>query len=456
MVSNPNSNTHCDMFKIITLICALVFNCFTGGAIGALAGFNPVIGAIGMNAVSAVVSVIGTPSGLRAGIYTELWTGELVKKLRAGLDGSWLAGIPDASSVVENDVIHLVNVGVDPDVLVNNTSYPIAIQELADGDIAISLDKFQTKVTPVTDDELYALSYDKMARVKESHGNAINDAKFAKAAHSICAAGSPVIKTTGAVDASTGRKKLTIADIINVKRAMDNLQVPAAGRRLVLCPDHVNDLLGVSENFTRQYNLDPVNGRVARLFGFDIYEYADTPIYTPAGVKQALGSIEQNGNFHCSFAFWKDRVFKATGSTKMYYHEAKTDPQNQRNLINFRHMFIAMPKKADAMAVLVSDYSSSDAPTITGDELIDNVAAAGGQKQRTYATSNGNAVAVQSNADWITAAVASNGKTINLTIAPYAYDAEGTSPRVGTLTVTIPGTSASKTVTVKQLMAENA
>ena len=262
------------MFKFIALLCALVFNCFTGATLGAAVGIDPVVGALGMNAVSAVVGVIGLPSGLRAGVFTELWTGELVKKLRAGLNGSWLEGIPDASSVVENDVIHLVNVGVDPDVLVNNTSYPIAIQELADGDIAISLDKFQTKVTPVTDDELYALSYDKMARVKESHGNAINDAKFAKAAHSICAAGSPVIKTTGAADAASGRKKLTIADLINVKRAMDNLGVPAAGRRLVLCPDHVNDLLGVSENFTRQYNLDPVNGRVARLFGFDIYEYA--------------------------------------------------------------------------------------------------------------------------------------------------------------------------------------
>lgn len=444
------------MGKIIMLICALVFNCFTGATLGAFVGVDPVVGAIGMNAVSAMVSVIGTPSGLRAGVFTELWTGELVKKLRAGLDGSWLEGVPDASSVVENDVIHLVNVGVDPDVLVNNTSYPIAIQELADGDIAISLDKFQTKVTPVTDDELYALSFDKMARVKESHGNAINDAKFAKAAHSICATGSPVIKTTGSADPASGRKKLTIADIINVKRAMDNLGVPAVGRRLVLCPDHVNDLLGVSENFTRQYNLDPVNGRVARLFGFDIYEYADTPVYSAAGVKQSLGTAESGDKFHCSFAFWKDRIFKATGTTKMYYHEAKTDPQNQRNLINFRHMFIAMPKKADAMAVLVSDYSSSDAPTITGDELIENVAATAGTKQRTYATSNGAAIQAQSNADWLTATVASNGKTVTFGVSAFAYDAQGTSPRVGTVTLTIPGTTASKTVTVKQLMAENA
>ena len=55
-------------------------------------------------------------------LYKEVWTGELVKYLRRGLEATWLAGIPDASSIVENDVIHLVAVGVDPDVLINNTT----------------------------------------------------------------------------------------------------------------------------------------------------------------------------------------------------------------------------------------------------------------------------------------------------------------------------------------------
>lgn len=347
------------MKTIITLLMSLLFNCVTGASLSAMVGIDPVIGAVGMNALGVAASFIPMPDGLRAGVLTEVWTGELVKHLRAGLDGSWLAGIPDASSLVNNDVIHLVDVGVDPDVLINNTTYPISLQALNDQDIPISLDKFQTKVTPVTDDELYALSYDKMGRVKEAHGNAITDSKFAKAAHSICAAGIPVVKTTGAVaDADTKRLKLTINDLINLKRELDNKQVPAEGRRLVLCPDHVNDLLGISENFTRQYNLDPVNGRVARLFGFDIYEYANTPIYTTAGAKQALGTAPGTGKFHCSFAFYDKRVFKATGSTKMYFSEAKNDPEYQRNLINFRHMFVAMPKKADAMAVLVSNVEA--------------------------------------------------------------------------------------------------
>lgn len=139
----------------------------------------------------------------------------MVKHLRRGLEATWLDGIPDSSSIVSKDVIHLVEVGVDPDVLINNTTYPIPLQALDDADIAIQLDKFQTKVTPVTDDELYAISYDKMSRVKESHGNSITDSGFAKAAHALCAqknsATTPVLKTTGARDPETGRLEVVHA-----------------------------------------------------------------------------------------------------------------------------------------------------------------------------------------------------------------------------------------------------
>ena len=341
---------------------AVLINCLCGGLMASAAGFNPMSGAVGLNVLAAVVGNVAPAGSLCAGVYTEIWTGELVKHLRRGLEATWLDGIPDNSSIVENDIIHLVEVGVDPDVLVNNTTYPIPLQALDDADIAIQLDKFQTKVTPVTDDELYAISYDKMSRVKESHGNAINDSKFAKAAHALCAqkdtASTPVLKTTGERDPETGRLKLCIQDVINLKRALDKLGVPAAGRRLVLCSDHVNDLLETDQRFKEQYNIDRGNGTVGRQYGFDIYEFANNPLYTTAGQKKAVGAEAETGEFQCSFAFYVPRVFKATGSTKMYYSEASTDPEYQRNKINFRHYFICMPKKADAGGVIRSDYEA--------------------------------------------------------------------------------------------------
>ena len=343
---------------MIRIVFAVLLNCLMGGTMAAALGADPMAGAAVMNAVAVVFGNVIPTGSLGAGVYTEIWTGELVKNLRGLMEGTWLDGIPDSSSIVDNDVIHLVDVGVDPDVLVNNTTYPIPLQALDDQDIAISLDKFQTKVTPVTDDELYAVSYDKMQRVKESHGNAINDAKFKKAAHAMCAqsntAETPVLATTGEVDAETGRKKLTVADLLAAKRAMDKLKVPAENRRLVLCSDHVNDLLEADQKFKEQYNIDRNNGTVGRLYGFDIYEFGANPLYTAAGEKKAVDAVAETGEFQCSFAFYVPRVFKATGSTKMYYSEAATDPEYQRNKINFRHMFIAMPKKQDAGVVIYS------------------------------------------------------------------------------------------------------
>ena len=113
-------------------------------------------------------------------------------------------------------------------------------------------------------------------------------------------------------------------------------------------------------NFCReQFNINRNDGTVGRLYGFDIYEFANNPIYTKAGVKKDVGATADTGEFQCSFAFYVPRIFKATGSTKMYWSPAENDPEYQRNKINFRHYFICMPKKEDAGAVMMSDYSAS-------------------------------------------------------------------------------------------------
>lgn len=442
------------MKKSVLLCFTLVVNCLMGATFASTVGADPLAGA-GLTAAVGIVCGNLIPQGaLGAGVYTEIWTGEMVKYLRRGLEATWLDGISDHSSIVKNDVIHLVDVGVDPDVLINNTTYPIPLQALDDADIPIGLDKFQTKVTPITDDELYAISYDKMTRVRESHGNAIKDAKFAKAAHAMCGnsntAKTPVLATTGERDPETGRKKMTTGDLLRMKRAMDKLGVPTIGRRLVLCNDHANDLLEADQKFKEQYNIDRNNGTVGRLYGFDIYEFANNPLYTTAGVKKAVFASAGTGEFQCSFAFYTQRVFKATGSTKMYYSPANTDPEYQRNKVNFRHYFIVLPKKQDAGVVMYSAYDAQGAPTIEGDAAL-TVGATAGSDIRTYATSNGAGLTAVSSADWLTVSV--SGKKVTFTREAYAYDAEGEATRTATVTVGIKNTEVTKVVTVTQSMA---
>ena len=297
------------------------------------------------------------------GVYTEVWTGELVKQLRGGMSASWLDGVSDYSAAVNNEVVHLVDVGGDPDVLINNTTYPIAAQELEDGDIALGLDKFQTKKTAVSDDQLFAISYDKMGSVIERHGDAITIAKFKKAAHALApnsnTAKTPVVPTSGEDD--NGRKKCTRKDIIALKRKLDALQVPTAGRRLVLCSDHVNDLLEDDQKFRDQY-YNYTSGKIANMYGFEVYEFENCPYFTKEGTKVPFKNSPSGTDHQASFCFYTKRVFRAQGSTKMYYRDAQTNPDYQQNEVNFRHYYIVLPKKMEAIGAIYS-YDGSTAQT---------------------------------------------------------------------------------------------
>ena len=344
---------------------ALLFNAMAGLMFAFVLGVPAAFGA----ATAVGVSVLAGPfmptgGALCEGVLTEVWTGELIKTLRAGDEATFLDGISDYSQYADKDVIHMIDVGGDPDVLVNNTTYPIAIQEITDTDAVFSLDKFQTKATPVTDDELYASSYDKMASLKERHGEAIKEKKYAKAIHALApdshSAKTPVLKTTGEyVDGTSGRRRLTIADVIALKAAFDKMKVPVQGRRLVLSSDHVNDLLLCDQKFKDQY-YNYTTGKISNLYSFEIYEYCDNPVYNASGSKVKYGTAAGQNEFQASVAFHTKRCFKATGSTTMYYSEAKTDPINQRSLVNFRHYFIVLPKKKDAMGAIMSDYKAAE------------------------------------------------------------------------------------------------
>lgn len=303
------------------------------------------------------------------GVYTEVWTGELVKQLRGGMSASWLDGVSDYSAAVNNEVVHLVDVGGDPDVLINNTTYPIAAQELEDGDIALGLDKFQTKKTAVSDDQLFAISYDKMGSVIERHGDAITIAKFKKAAHALApnsnTAKTPVVPTSGEDD--NGRKKCTRKDIIALKRKLDALQVPTAGRRLVLCSDHVNDLLEDDQKFRDQY-YNYTSGKIANMYGFEVYEFENCPYFTKEGTKVPFKNSPSGTDHQASFCFYTKRVFRAQGSTKMYYRDAQTNPDYQQNEVNFRHYYIVLPKKMEAIGAI---YSYDGATEQTSDQEVE-------------------------------------------------------------------------------------
>ena len=345
------------MKSLMKFMTGMLFNVVMGVVLASFIGVDAAYGAASGAVLPMAFGCFMPGGALMEGVFTEVWTGELVKKLNAGLQATFLNGIPDYSTNVNNEVIHLVDVGGDPDVLVNNTTYPIPIQDLADGDIAIGLDKFQTKATRVTDDELYAISYDKFGSVVERHRESIVTVKYKKFAHALApyshTAKTPVIQTSGETDTATGRKKITPKDIIALKRAFDNMEVPEDGRVLVLCPDHVNDLLELDQSFKDKY-YNYTSGKLMNMYGFEVYTFVNAPYFNKNGVKLAYNAVPTATDHKGSFAFYRPRMFRAQGSTKMYYSEAATNPQTQENLVNFRNYDIVLPKKMEAIGAIYS------------------------------------------------------------------------------------------------------
>lgn len=345
------------MKSLMKFMTGMLFNVVMGVVLASFIGVDAAYGAASGAVLPMALGCFMPGGALMEGVFTEVWTGELVKKLNAGMQATFLNGIPDYSTNVNNEVIHLVDVGGDPDVLVNNTTYPIPIQDLADGDIAIGLDKFQTKATRVTDDELYAISYDKFGSVVERHRESIVTVKYKKFAHALApyshTAKTPVIQTSGETDTATGRKKITPKDIIALKRAFDNMEVPEDGRVLVLCPDHVNDLLELDQSFKDKY-YNYTSGKLMNMYGFEVYTFVNAPYFNKNGVKLAYNAVPTATDHKGSFAFYRPRMFRAQGSTKMYYSEAATNPQTQENLVNFRNYDIVLPKKMEAIGAIYS------------------------------------------------------------------------------------------------------
>lgn len=344
---------------VIALIASVALNGAMGATLASVVGFSPAVGAVVGNVIGLLAGVALPQGGVCATVFTEIWTGEMIKAFRTAAESiGWYDRIKSYDQYVDNDVIHFTELGGDPDVLVNNTTYPLNIQELKDADKPISLDYFDTTATPVTDDELHACSYDKMASVQERHREALKEKCRQKAIHAIAPADnketSPVLLTTGASDGT--RKALTSNDLLALKRKFDKMGIPKPDRVLVMCSDHVNDLLASDQKFKDHYNINQTEGKIARLYSFDIYEYDGTPYYNATSQKKlAWGASTAETDMQSSVAFYVGRMMKANGSIQFYHSEAAKDPLYHRNLVNFRKWGICLPlTDKNATAAIIS------------------------------------------------------------------------------------------------------
>lgn len=289
--------------------------------------------------------------------FPEIWEGRVRQTLEKGATADFLEKVSeldgDVQQMGEKNIIHIPTTQFAPEVLINNNTYPLAVQEYNDDEVVISLDKYQTKPTKLTDDQIQGASYQRIDAVTKSQVNSINAKKYKKALHAIAPTQNDPAKGNIVLEIADPSAGCTYEDLVNLKDKCDEAGWPEEGRRLVLCNKHWNALLLDRKNFGDQlvnYKKGEVSPVIA---GFEIKKYVASPHYGSNKEKKAFGEVPAGGDKPASVAFVVENIAKKTGVTKQYFSEAGKDPENQANLLGYRHYFIATPVEDKWRAALI-------------------------------------------------------------------------------------------------------
>ena len=264
---------------------------------------------------------------------------------------SFLTRSVDMTSMVEYNKINLAEAGVAPDVLVDNTDYPIETASREDIPLELPLHTFDTKNTVVRNVEAMELAYDKMESVVRQHRNVLQAKTAAYAANNWApskdAELTPVRKTTGDTN-SRSLKSLSFRDILDMDAWFRSQDVDPATMVAVLNPYHLADLMAEDMKMYKEMLAGD------KIFGFSVYTFSQLPYYnTTTGAKVAFGTAVQDTDTQCSLFYSANEVMRADGDMEVF---AKyKDPGERGDVIGFQKRFTALPIRNKYQAAIYSE-----------------------------------------------------------------------------------------------------
>lgn len=317
--------------KFFSILSNLFLSLFVGTIATAATGISTPI-------VAGAVFVVGTGSqllfgnfagsGLFMALQTEIWVADIQEQLFAG--NEFLNFAVNHDQYVNNKKVHVPQAGTGAAVEKNRSSLPATIAQRTDTDLEYSLSEFTTDPVLITDLDEIQTSYDKRQSVTGQHFALLSDRVAKDVLYNWAVESTRVIRTTGATTAllpnatATGtRKKLTKEDLALLATRMDQDNVPADGRYIMLDSIMFGDLFTVSEIMSMEYMANSASqpdGTIAKLFGFNIMKRSNVVTYTSAAgnVRKAVGASAAATDCAGSIAWSKYAVGKAIGDIKVF------------------------------------------------------------------------------------------------------------------------------------------
>ena len=306
---------------------------------------------LGASFVAGTVMSFVPQGNVMMAIAPQIW----IDKIMEGFypkDDFLMASI-DMTELVDYNTINMAEAGADPNLLIDNTIYPIAAAVRADGPLSVTLRTLDTDSTIVRNLEKKETSYNKMESVVRSHRNTLRKGSIKLAAYHWAAASNgtytPVMASSGAL--FNGYKRLQFEDILTMRAKLVALDIDITRVNIMLNPMHEADLMYQD---MKAYKTMLTDGR---LWGMKVFVNSQTPIFNAStGVKVAYGAAAAPATDTIASTLWvTDEVMKADGSVDVF---AKyNDPDQKGDVINFQKRFIALPLRSKGLGAIYSPLS---------------------------------------------------------------------------------------------------
>lgn len=326
--------------SILETLGNIAFNFLMGLFVALLLGSSATLAvATGLSFIAIGIVLAEThamPKGVAfAGLLKEIWISQLMERFYPAY--SWMLRSQDMSAFVENNTINLADIGADPNVLVDNSSYPVAVAERTDTALALVLKTLDTENTVVRNSTKVQLAYNLLESVIKSHRSALMQKCSALAAWNY----GGVTDTALTPVASLGNG--SIIDALYDQQARYNaVNAPLEGRILVLDPGHQSKLLKEDKALYKQF-ADPASGQVFKLAGFDVYTGTQNPTFATVGgvvTKKTFGAAAAGGDLKSSITYLESEVMRADGTVTMF--SLLNEPLSRGDIVGFQKRFIAL------------------------------------------------------------------------------------------------------------------
>lgn len=295
-------------------------------------------------------------------VQKETWVDYIMGNLFK--DNEFLKYCYDESEHVLNGVVvHIPQAGTKVSVKKNRSMLPAAVVQRTDADITYTLDYFTSDPRLITNAEDKELSYSKIESVigedVATLGDTVADDILFKWCPNLAA---NIIRTTGVADAvalatgATGTRKAVLgADLRKAQAKMNKANVSKTDRYALFDDDMLTQLMADASltNAQLQLLVDAKEGKIQRLFGFNIltrstvatYDNAGTPV--PKSIDAAAATTD-----NLAVLCWQKHAVAKAMNAKPEFFENKQDATFYGDVYSAGQRAGARIRKSDQLGVI--------------------------------------------------------------------------------------------------------